>query len=117
MSDTAPAKGRFPKFIDTHKEDWKKLLSGKNPEDTIWFRVVSEDVKKIDIAIKARKRETAVGRNIRSLLDQFQNKFGLQNAGVSMYGGPIPLYNEVDGEAGDKIEAYEQNYRYTKRIV
>ena len=109
MSDAKP--GIFPKFTDIN-DDWKLLT--KEGETKIYYRIAERTNKKIDVTIKAKDRAIAVGRNIRSLLSDNQNQFGISGAGVTVYGGPLPLYGkDADGGATDEIIGYTQTYRYT----
>lgn len=109
--------GRFPKFIDKH--EWKVLLNenakGENDQNKIiWYRVTEQSRKKIDLEIKAVQRPQVVSRRIREILDGNQHAFGIQGAGVTMFGGCLPLYKNQESE---KPCAYTQGYRFTLRIV
>ena len=109
---TEPKKGRFPRFRDNEHEDWKLLIEENGTK--IHYRISHQDRKRLDVSIKAPKRQTVVSRRIREILHDHQHVFGLQGAGVTPYGGCLPLYGPEDD--GDPV-AYQQDYRYTLRVV
>lgn len=115
--------GKFPKFLD--KKEWKVLTNdnpkGENdPNKILYYRVVERTNKKIDLEIKAESpvpktaHDRVVSRRIRELLDKNQHIFQIQGAGVTMFGGCLPLYRKAEDE---RPFAYTQCYRFTLRIV
>jgi len=109
MAISATTAFPFTKW-DQHK-DWKELCPAEGGKEKLEVREVMRTKQHLVVSVRGKTRQEVVARNLKAILCDNQNRFGLHGAGIEHYSGAIPLYDDKN-----EVVGYMQDFRFTNGL-